>query len=153
MADGRSSWARRLFLATAWGLIVVAVLHTVGNFDIITGASNNPKTQPAVVAMAAVVFEGMGMRFSLIDIFRSLNASFGWLLAMAGMLDVVGLRLATDQGRAIRALGGVSMVGIGALVIMFAWLQIPPPLVTLVVVWVLFGLAVAANARFSGSRG
>ena len=136
---------KRLFLAAGWGLLAVAALHTVGNWEAITGASSDPKTQPAVIAMTSVVFEGMGMRFSMIDVVRSLNASFGWLLAMAGVLDLFAVRLAADKGRAIRELATVSMVGVGAMVVLFAWLQIPPPLLTLAVVWVLFALALLAG--------
>lgn len=129
----------RLFAAGSIGLIVVALLHGIGNFA-------PPPPDPALNAVADAmrgyhIDLGLGMRPSFMDIHTSLSLTMSIMLLFVGVQNLVTLRVAGDVAKLVRCLSLVNSIFVGALVVVFAVYRIPPPLVTLGVVEVLFLLS------------
>jgi hypothetical protein len=134
----------RWFRAGAVGLMVVAVLHTVGHF----GAP--PKDPGAVAlqfAMDSYRYDIFGMHPSAGDITRSLSLAISIFLAFVGVLDLVAAASLAHDARALRRLAWVNVVGAGALVLLFACYRILPPIVMLAVVCALFLVCVLRPAQ------
>jgi hypothetical protein len=140
---------RRLFSAGSIALIVVAGLHTLGQFA-------PPPADPAGVALLAAMGAhrlplGLGMAPSMADIVQSLNLTMSiTLLAIAVQNLVVARSDASD--RLIWRLSVVSALSIGTLVLVYGAYRIPPPLVTLAVVEAIF-LRAAVTGRGAARLG
>src|SRR5262245_17337818 len=127
---------RRLFTIASLTTILVACLHAIGNSN----------TTPADAAEAAVVQAmtgytiplGMGMAPSFWDVFRVLVHTMTVTLIAIG---AVGLTLAADRQVAARVLKRVAVILTiaSAVLSMVCYLhQIPPPLISFVVVMFLY---------------
>ncbi|HYV05162.1 MAG TPA: hypothetical protein VFB82_11275 [Blastocatellia bacterium] len=129
----------KLFAAGSIGLIIVALLHGLGNF---APPPADPALNAVVDAMRGYHFDlGLGMRPSLMDIDTSLSITMSIMLLFVGIQNLVTLRVAGDAGSLVRSLILVNSIFVGAMVMLFAVCRIPPPLVTLGVVEILFLLA------------
>lgn len=128
----------RWFRAGAIGLLVVAVLHTFGHFG---GGPKEPARIQLEEAMDAYRFDIFGMHPSAGDITKSLSLTMTIALLFIGALDLVAASSLAGNARALRRLAWVNAVGVGALVALFAYYRIPPPMVTLALVCVLFVVA------------
>ena len=129
----------RLFAAGSVGLIIVALLHGIGNF---APPPADPALNAVIDAMRGYHFDlGLGMRPSLMDIDTSLSITMSIMLLFVGIQNLVTLRVAGDSAKLTRSLCLVNAIFAGALVVLYAVYRIPPPLVTLGVVEVLFLLA------------
>jgi hypothetical protein len=129
---------RRFFSAASLLLIVVAGLHTLGHFA--------PQTDPALERLMAEMDAfrlplGMGMTPSIRDIFRSLSLTMSVTLVALGLQNLVVAASRDATARLIRGLTVVDLVAVGALVALYAFYRVPPPLVTLAVVEALFVLS------------
>jgi hypothetical protein len=117
----------RWFRAGAIGLLVVAVLHTFGHFG------NAPKDAARLElesAMDTYRFDIMGMHPSASDITKSLSLTMTIALLFVGVLDLVAAAALSGNTRALRRLAWVNAAGAGALVALFAYYRIPPPMAT-----------------------
>lgn len=126
---------RRLFSGASIGLIVVAILHTLGNF---AKRPPDPAQDALEQAMRSYRFALGFWKPSADDILRSLSLTMSVLLLCLGAanLAVAGARDASDA--LVRRLGFVSALGVGALVALYALYRVPPPFLTLGVVEILF---------------
>jgi hypothetical protein len=129
---------RRFFSAASLALIVVAGLHTLGHFA--------PNADPALQRVEAEMDSfrlplGMGMNPSLLDIFSSLSLTMTVTLVALGLQNLVVAASRDATARLIRGLTLVDLVAVGALVALYAFYRVPPPLVTLAVIEALFVLS------------
>jgi hypothetical protein len=134
---------RRLFTIASFATILVSALHTIGNLN----------TTPADTGEAAVqhlmrgytIPLGMGMAPSVWDILRSLVFTMTVTLLALGAL---GLVLAADRqvgARVLRRVALVLAITSAGLMTLFFLYRIPPPLVSFVVVTLLYAAAVVTT--------
>lgn len=129
---------RRFFSVASLVLIMVAGLHTLGHFT----PPRDPGLQRLMEEMDAFRLPlGMGMTPSVRDIFRSLSLTMTVTFVALGLQNVVVAASRDATARLIRALTVIDLVALGALVALYAFYRVPPPLVTLAVVEALFVLA------------
>jgi hypothetical protein len=127
---------RRLYLAGSIALILVAGLHTWGQLA----------PPPADQALATVtgmmrgvrLDMGLGMHPSVYEIFRSLAFTMSVTLVVMGVFGVIIARAEDSSGRLLRRAILTSTIAVGVLVVLYAVYRIPPPLITLAVVELLF---------------
>lgn len=134
---------RRLCASGCVALLIVAGLHFLGQF------STPPPGSELAVARAfmanARVPMGLGMAPSVLDITSSISLTMSILLLALGVTGLVLLRAAGDHPLVPRRIAQCYAVFIGALVVLYAAYHVPPPLVTLAVVEVLFLLALGPH--------
>ena len=131
---------RRLFTIASFATILVSALHTIGNLN----------TTPADTGQAAVqhlmrgytIPLGMGMAPSIWDIHRLLVFTMTLTLVALGAL---GLVLAADRqapAGLLRRVAVVLTLSSAALAVICFVYQVPPPLISFVVVTCLYGAAI-----------
>jgi len=131
---------RRLFTWSCIATIVVATLHTIGN---------TVSTPPGDDALASVenamrgyrIPLGMGMTPSVWEIYRGLIFTMSICLVAMGVLGlaVAGSRDATPP--LLSRLALVLAIFSASLTVLYWFYQIPPPLISMAVVTVLFAMA------------
>ncbi|NUO81444.1 hypothetical protein HUU05_15310 [candidate division KSB1 bacterium] len=134
----------RLFAAGAIGILLTAILHTLGHFS-------SPPDEPALLAVLNAMSGyrlDMGMaRPTIMEIHDSLSLTMTILLLVVGSLDLVVLGLAPDATRLLHALKIVNLLGIAGLVAVFVLYPIPPPMLCFAVVALLFLLSLIFQKR------
>jgi hypothetical protein len=137
----------RWLRAGAIGLIFVAVLHTFGHFG---GEPQDAARVQLESAMDAYHFDIFGMHPSASDITKSLSLTMSIFLLFVGVLDWIVISALSNDARTLRRVAWINVVGVGALVALFAYYHIPPPFVTLALVCALFliGALRPAQRRF-----
>jgi len=141
---------RRLFTAASLGLIVVALMHSLGHFS----------PEPDDLGFKAVrgamrsyhLGLGLGMQPSLHDVFSSLSLTMSVTLLLLGVLNLLVAR-SDEGGRMVRAAAAASVIGVGVLVGIFLYYRIPPPLIALGIVEALFVLSLALPDRSTAASG
>ena len=136
---------RRLFSSASLSLMLVALLHTLGHFS-------PPPEDPALASLQAAMesqkFDlGLGMQPSVSDVFNSLSLTMTVTLLSLGALNLAVARADDASGRLVRSFTIVNVVGVGALVAIYGFYRIPPPLITLAAVEVQFLLALVLQVR------
>jgi hypothetical protein len=125
----------------------VAGLHTIGHFA-------PPPDDPALRAVEASM-EGyrldlpLGMQPSIRDVLDSLSLTMTVTLMLIGVLDLLVARSAVPS---LRSFALANVVGVGALVALYACHRVSPPFVTLALVWVIFVLALVLPERRRDSK-
>jgi hypothetical protein len=139
----------RLARAGSIGLLVVAGMHTLGHFS-------PPPTEGELARLAEAMrrarLDLFGMQPSVQDVVSSLSLTMTVTLAALGALGLVAAGDADPAGRTLRRVLAVEVAAVGALVVLFGYYRIAPPLVTLAVVELLF-LAALARARTARGTG
>ena len=126
---------RRLYLAGSIALILVAALHTWGQF---APTPPEPALSAVLTMMRGVRLDlGLGMQPSVYDIFRSLAFTMSITLAALGAFGLIVIR-ADPSTRLLRAAILTSSLAVGAVVVLQAVYRIPPPFISLAVVELLF---------------
>ena len=135
---------RRLFSAASIGLIVVALLHSIGSF---APGPVPPELERVVSEMRASRLPlGFGMQPSMFDIQQSLALTMSVTLLWLGAQNLTSARH-DPTGSLVRRLNVISALGVGALIAIYAFYRVPPPLITLAIVEVLFVLALVTSRR------
>lgn len=133
---------QRLYVAGSIALILAAGLHTWGQ---LAPAPSDQALATVFGMMRGVRLDlGLGMRPSVYEIYRSLAFTMSITLVVMGAFGLIVARTPDPSGRLLRAAILTSTVAVGALVVLYAAYRIPPPLLTLAVVELLF---VAASVR------
>jgi len=137
---------RRSFTWSCIATIVVAALHTIGN------TVSTPPGDAAYVALESAmrgyrVPLGMGMTPSVWEIYRGLVFTMTICLVAMGALGlaVAGSRDATPQLLSRAAL--VLAIFSAALTVLYWVYQIPPPLISMAIVTVLFAMAFRTTSQ------
>ena len=129
---------QRLFKAASWGLIIIGVIHLIGQF---AGRPTDPAAEQLFAAMDGYRLPlPLGMTPSILDIYRNLGITMSVTLVGLGVQNLLVARLA-PAAPLMRALAGSSTVITGVLVGLEAYYRISPPLVLLTVVAGLFLLS------------
>jgi hypothetical protein len=138
---------RRLFATACIATIVVAILHTIGN------TLGDAPPDPAYAAVDAAMRGyriplGMGMSPSVYDIHRTLVFTMSISIAAMGVLGLVVAASREATHTLIAQIATVEALTCGALTVLCALYQVPPPLISFTVVTLLFAgaLMIARNA-------
>jgi hypothetical protein len=131
---------RRWFTAACIATLIVALLHTLGN------TLSTPPTDAEYVGMEAAMRDylvplGLGMAPSVWDIYQSLVFTMSVCLVALG---AAGLAIVSSPDATPRLLSRVARVfaaASAALTVLFLIYQVPPPLISMAVVAVLFVVA------------
>lgn len=130
---------RRWLSAASLTMMVVAGLHTAGQFG---AEPREPHVAEALAAMrTARLPMGAGMVPSIFDIFRSLTFTMSVTVLALGAL---GLAVSADREastRLLRRVAGLLALCSLALTGLYAFYQVPPALVSFVVVSALYVVA------------
>lgn len=134
---------RRTFIVASVFLFLVGVLHTIGHF---AATPADPALQAIESSLRAYRFPlGLGMSPSLMDIQDSLSLTMSISLLWLGLLGIfVGWSDASPQ--VLRRMTFVNLAGCAGLVLLYARYRIPPPLVSLALVEVMFVLSLLRQA-------
>ena len=128
---------RRLFLAAAIGQLIVAGLHTIGHFQ---PMPDQPDAQAALAAMRGFSVDlGLGMRPNLEDVQLSLSLTMTVLLLGAAVQNLLVWRAA--DAALLPAFALINTVLSAGLAVIYGYYQIPPPLICLGVVALLFAVS------------
>lgn len=140
------SKGRRSLTVAAIATLLVAALHTMATF------APPPADDAAMIAMIEAMRGyqaplGLGMAPSMLDIQMGLSVAMSlFLVAFA----VLGLSFAGDRDATPRTLSRIAMISagtMGALTVVFAMLRIPPPLVMIAVLAILYLVASLRTLR------
>ena len=138
---------RRLFAIASLSLVLAALLHTLGQ---LLPRPADPALMSAVAAMRGYTFDvGLGMSPSLWDIQRSLTFTMSVLLLSVAALNLALAKAPEVPTGLLRRCAGISALGVCALVAIYAWYRVPPPLLTLAPVAALFVAAWLAAPKRS----
>ncbi|HKQ72174.1 MAG TPA: hypothetical protein VJ810_00505 [Blastocatellia bacterium] len=130
---------RRLFSVASILLILTAVAHTLGQFQ---PEPQTPEFANLKSTMAAYTFDmGMGMKPSVHAIFDSLSFTMSIMLFLLGLQNLL-VAMVDESGKMIRRFALVNIIGVGALIALYWNYQIPPPLISFVIVEIVFLLAI-----------
>lgn len=131
--------ARRLFSAGLIGLLVIATLHTIGQFS---QKDADPQLISAISAMNHYTLSmGFGMNPSVYEIYKSFSLTMSITLVWLGLQHLLVAAPLDSSEVLIRRQTLLSILGVGALILLYAVYRIPPPLLTLCGVEVLFILS------------
>ena len=136
---------RRLYLSGSIAMILVAGLHTVGQFA--PPPPDGEFTTLLGMRRAVHIDLGLGMRPSMYEVHRSLAFTMSVTLVAIGLFGVMIARAEDPVGRMLRRAIVLSTLATGILVAIFAAYRIPPPLLTLAVVELLFLAALVRALR------
>lgn len=130
----------RLFASGSILLILVAALHSIGHFA--PPPAGDAKLAAAIDAMRGYQFDiGFGMLPSFMDVFESISLTMSIMILFVAWLNLTVLSVAGDNARLVRRLTVLNAIGSGALVVLYAYYRVPPPLISFAVVEVIFILA------------
>jgi len=134
---------RRLFSIASILMILTSIAHTLGHFqtDPQTAEFANLKS-----TMQAYQVDMMGMKPSAYGMLKSLSLTLTIMLLMLGLQNLL-VATVDESGKMIRRFAWVNVVGVGALVALSWYYQIPPPLISFALVEIVFLLAVLIPDR------
>src|SRR5262245_6548632 len=135
---------RRLFSIASILLTLTAAAHTLGQFQ---PAPQTPEFANLKSTMEAYTFDmGMGMRPSVIAILDSLSLTMSITLFLLGLQNLL-VAMVDESGKMIRRFALVNIIGVGALIALYWYYRIPPPLISFVIVEIVFLLAILIPNR------
>lgn len=140
------SKGRRSLTVAAIATLLVAAMHTVGTF--VPPPADNAAIVAVVAAMQGYPMPmGLGMAPSMWDIQTALSLTMTlFLIAFA----VLGLSFAGDRDASPRTLSRIAMISAGtmaALTVVYAMFRIPPPLVMIAILAILYLVAALRTLR------
>lgn len=140
------SKGRRSLTVAAIATLLVAAAHTVGTF------APPPAGDAAMLSVIAAMqgyqkAMGLGMAPSVWDVQMALSLTMSlFMVAFA----VLGLSFAGDRDASPRTLSRIAMISagtMGALTVVYAVFRIPPPLVTIAILAILYLVAALRTLR------
>ncbi len=135
---------RRLFSIASMLLILTAAAHTLGHFQ---PQPQTPEYINLKSTMEAYQFDlGMGMKPSVRDVLESLSLTMSVTLLLLGLQNLL-IAMADESGKMVRRFAFVNIIGVGALATLYWVYRLPPPLISFVIVEVVFLLAVLVPDR------
>lgn len=142
----------RLFSSASIGLILVALLHQFGH---VSPPPADPARDQAIEAMQTYRLSlPLGMRPSLRNVLQALSLTMTITFIALGVLNLLLAAGDREDGRMVRRFSLASTLYVAALVAVFAWHRISPPLVLMSVVGAMFLLAFGlASRRDAGGAG
>jgi len=134
---------RRTFIVASVFLTLTGALHALGHFTY-------RETDPARLAIeralrGARVPMGLGMAPSMLELQSALALSIAACLLWLGVLGIV-IATGDPTPRTLRRLTFTQLAGCAALVLLYARFKVPPPLVSLAMVEVMFVLSLLRQA-------
>lgn len=140
------SKGRRSLTVAAIATLLVAAAHTVATFA--PPPANDAAMLAVIAAMQGYQMPmGLGMAPTVWDVQMALSVTMSlFLIAFA----VLGLSFAGDRDAAPRTLSRIAMISAGtmaALTVVYAVFRIPPPLVTIAILAILYLVAALRTLR------
>jgi hypothetical protein len=135
---------RRLFSIASILLILTAAAHTLVHFQ---PEPQTPEFANLKSTMEAYKFDpGMGTKPSVNAILNSLSLTMSITLFLLGLQNLL-VAMVDESGKMIRRFALVNIIGVGALIALYWYYRIPPPLISFVIVEIMFLLAVLIPDR------
>ena len=134
---------RRLFSIASILLILTAVAHTLGHFQ---PEPRTPEYTNLKSTMQAYQIDMMGMKPSAYGMLESLSLTLTVMLLMLGLQNLL-VAMVDESGKMIRRFGLLNIIGVGALIALSWYYSIPPPLISFVIVEIVFLLAILIPDR------
>jgi len=129
---------RRLFSIASVGLIVIAIMHTIGHFQPPPG---DLVTATLYAAMRSYeVDAGIGNP-SMMNVLESLSLGTGVMLVWAGLFNLAIARYVAVGDRLIRTVCTLNVIATWTLVAGYLYYEVPPPAISLAIVATLFTVA------------
>jgi hypothetical protein len=127
---------RRLFYLASIAMILVAALHTFGS---VAPGETDARTEALEQAMRAHHFPmGMGMAPSMYDLFMGLTITMSICLLAIGILGLVLVRHPDSTSALLSSFAWWGAVTSGVLTAWYFVQRIPPPMVSMAVVTLLY---------------
>jgi hypothetical protein len=142
---------RRLFSTAAILMILTAAAHTAGN---VAPRPPNPTEQKLIADMSSYrIPMGMGMNPSVNDIDRTLVFTMTITFAALGVLNLLLAASLDATDRLLLRVTWVNALWVAAFLILCVAYQVPPPLISAVVIEVaVVGSLVSQMRRAAGTR-
>ena len=135
---------RRLFSIASILLILTAVAHTLGHFQ---PEPRTPEFTNLKSTMQAYQIDlGMEMKPSILGIFESLSLTMSITVLLLGLQNLL-VAMVDESGKMIRRFALLNIFGVGALAAIYWTYRIPPPLISFVIVEIVFLLAILIPDR------
>src|SRR5262245_33182978 len=134
---------RRLFSIASILLILTAAVHTLAQFG---PEPQTPEFANLKSTMQAYQIDMMGMKPSAYGMLQSLSLTMTVMLLMLGLQNLL-VAVVDESGKMIRRFALVNIIGVAALVALYWYYRIPPPLVSFAIVEIAFLLAVLIPDR------
>jgi Fe2+ transport system protein B len=141
-AARRAAPGRRMLEIASYALIVVALLHTIGNLNTTPADAAEASLQAAMRAYRVPL--GMGMVPSVWDIFRGLVFTMSVCVVAMGVLGIVVANPEVPPRIQYRT-ALVLLISCAGLTAMYGMLQIPPPFISFAVVTLLYAVCVVQS--------
>jgi hypothetical protein len=123
---------RRMFSTAALLMILTAAAHTAGN---LASSPENPEEQKLFAAMSAFHEAlGMGMNPSMQDIYWTLVFTMSITFAALGAINLSLAASADVSDGVLRRVSWVNLLWVGVFLVLSWKHQIPPPLISAVVI-------------------
>jgi len=135
---------RRWFTIASIALAGLALLHTLGQLG---PPPTDPALASAVAAMRGYAFPFGRMTPTLWDVYRSVQFTMSVLLLSVAALNLALAAAAEVSTALLRRFAALTALGLGALIVIYAYYRVPRPLVTLAAVELLFVLAWLTTPR------
>lgn len=131
----------RLFAIGSILMLLTAAAHTAGQF---APAPNDAALNSVLSAMQGYKLDmGMGMKPSIEEVYYSLAFTMSILLLFLGVQNLVSIYLAGDSAKLMRSLTAINLLCVVAQVILNWHYRIPPPLISFVLISLVFALSLA----------
>jgi hypothetical protein len=141
---------RRMFTSACMATLVVAALHTIGNT--ISGPPDPGYASVEAAMRAYSIPLGIGMSPSMWDIFRGLVFTMSICLVAMGVLGLVVAASHEATPRLLSRMALVLALASAALTALYWVYRVPPPLITMAVVTILFVVSVATTSKSADPR-
>ena len=128
MSAGPFRRGRRLFSLAAVLLTVVAAAHTLGHLPLIFPDGPLPGLLGQMDAERQPL--GLGMAASMLDIHLALVLTMSVTFAALSLVNLVVAAAAGTDAAMLRRLGWINAAWVGALVAVYAYFRVAPPLVS-----------------------
>ena len=138
---------RRLFTVAALLMLLTAVIHTIGGLGMKPGNETEARLFADMESNRAPA--GLGMSPSLWGVFRAVFFMMGLLFAAIGTLNLAVAASADSSDPLLWRLGWINLLWVSTLTAMSWFYQIPPPLISGIVIEV-FVIAYLASRAKSG---
>ncbi|HEY7192938.1 MAG TPA: hypothetical protein VH439_04280 [Gemmatimonadales bacterium] len=141
---------RRMFTSACMATLVVAALHTIGNT--ISGPPDPGYASVEAAMRAYSIPLGIGMSPSMWDIFRGLVFTMSICLVAMGVLGLVVAASREATPRLLSRMAVVLALASAALTAVYWVYRVPPPLITMAIVTLLFVVSVATTSKSADAR-
>jgi hypothetical protein len=143
--------SRRLFATGCWILVVMAAVHLLGHYGLVTGQGGDETHRQLLSLMREYRRDlGLGMVRSTMDILAGFSLAFSLQSAAAGLMGLLVLRHESRAPGLLRQLAIVYAGAFGVFTAVAIRYWFPAPLAFITAAFACFVAAVAVSVRRAG---